>query len=105
MRLPVDTPRFIPITPGAPESEPHKPGMGAVSAAAASGQQPSWLHLARLHAGTYAGLAALLLLTAASEHWDPFHRALYVGHTSDLETWKYSYPFKANTVPAWAVPW
>jgi hypothetical protein len=79
--------------------------MGSVSAAAASGQQPSWVHLARLHAGTYAGLATLLLLTAASEHWDPFHRALYVGHTSDLETWKYSYPFKANTVPAWAVPW
>ena len=32
-------------------------------------------------------------------------QAVYAGPTSDLETWKYSYPLKTGMqVPAWAVP-
>lgn len=64
----------------------------------------SWVALARAHAPQYAGLLVLLLLLAASEAWHPFRRNLYVGETPDLELWRYSYPLKANHVPAWAVP-
>lgn len=64
----------------------------------------SWAQLARQHAVQWAGLLALLLLLAASEKWHPVRRNLYVGETPDLELWRYSYPLKANTVPAWAVP-
>lgn len=54
------------------------------------GAAPFWASLARSHAPQWAGLLALCLLLAASERWDPFQRALYVGGpTSDLEYWKY----------------
>lgn len=32
------------------------------------------------------------------------HACAAAGHTSDLDIWRYSYPLRANHVPAWAVP-
>lgn len=67
-------------------------------------QGPSWGQLLRQHAAQYIGLAVLLLVLALSERWQPFRRTFYTGHTADLELWRYSYPLRANHVPAWAVP-
>ncbi|KAL4425952.1 hypothetical protein ABPG75_009968 [Micractinium tetrahymenae] len=65
---------------------------------------PGWAELARQHLGQYAFLAGTCVLLAFSEGWEPFHRNFYVGSTSDMEYWRYSFPLKRNHVPAWAVP-
>lgn len=52
------------------------------------GAQLTWAQLARAHALQYCGLVLLLLLLAASERWEPFHRPLYTGQTNDIEYWR-----------------
>ncbi|PSC72042.1 lipid phosphate phosphatase chloroplastic [Micractinium conductrix] len=74
--------------------------MGKLGDAAA----PSWSALGRAHRVEYVFLAATLVLLAFSEGWHPYKRHFYTGTTADLDLWHYSYPLKANHVPAWAVP-
>lgn len=61
-----------------------------------------WNHLAKQFWHHYVALVVLALLLYASEFLEPYRHVLY--SKTDEELWKYSFPLRRNTVPAWAVP-
>lgn len=68
-----------------------------------TGQSHSqWRELARTHWHYYIAVLVLCITLALSEHIRPFRHVLY--SASDEELWRYSFPLRNNTVPAWAVP-
>ena len=68
----------------------------------AAAAQPPWRELVARHWPQYVALAATAVLARWLHGLEPFRRAMYGG--SDVQFWRYSYPYTADTLPRWVVP-